>query len=73
MKLALTGTPVMENASHIIMQEGEATVTYSRQYYRLSEETSGAGEPIAIHMTDKLPLQLSGNDLGHRIAVPVIT
>lgn len=65
MKLALTGTPVMEDASHIVMQEGEATVKYSREYYRLTNE-------ITIHMTDKLPLKLAGNDLGHRIIVPVL-
>lgn len=64
MKLALTGTPVMENASHIVMQEGEATAKYSRHYYRLTAEVSAP-------MVDELTMTMTTTGF-HCIAVPML-
>lgn len=64
MKLALFGTPVMEDANHIVMQEGDATVKYSRHYYRLTAE-------VPAQTVDKLPLTLTVSGF-HQIAVPVL-
>lgn len=63
MKSPLTGEPIRQDAKTIVMQEGNAVATYSREYYRLASES----EP----QTRFIDLQLVGDE--HAIAVPVAT
>lgn len=68
MLAAILGTPIRQDAQSFSVQEGDAVATYSRQYYRLANERPAAAEPIAICITDPLPLELAGAE--HMIAVP---
>ena len=67
MKLAITETPIREDAQHIYTASG----VYDREHYK--EAPPIEWEPLALVITKKIPLQLAGNDLGHRIIVPVIS
>ncbi|MFD2334633.1 hypothetical protein ACFSR7_35775 [Cohnella sp. GCM10020058] len=66
MKLAITETSIREDANHIYNASG----VYDREHYKQADPIEW--EPLALVITKKIPLQLAGNDLGHRIIVPVL-
>ncbi|MBB6670244.1 hypothetical protein [Cohnella nanjingensis] len=58
LKTLLTGTPIRQDADTIVMQEGDAVATYSRQYYRQAQEPAAEGTPIMMHSTEQMAVEI---------------
>jgi hypothetical protein len=60
-KTAIIGTPIRQDARTIVMQEGDAIATYSREYYRLAADRVESGKSPALGLAGVF----------HKIAVPI--
>lgn len=65
LKMMLIGQLIRENESEIVMQEGEAVATYSREFYRLPRDFLNDDDYASV----PLVLQFNAESF-HGVAMP---
>lgn len=59
-KQVVEGTLIRDNGDTFVMEEANgARMTYSRSFYRLPMDYGDTGEPRAVVLTNKLPIDLA--------------